>query len=119
MYFYLNVARRVPDPQNQNFFINDARRDRGIHSSYMGLLFERSQQIDPWLSPPPTWYQNAFPNAGYAITHDMFFEPDEVSADLEHILAENLASQCKLADLSLVAHRQQGWCHGCDAKKLG
>ena len=56
----------------------------------MRLLFEQDQEIDPWLSAPPTWYQNAFPNADYAITHDMFFEPDEVSADLEHILSEIL-----------------------------
>ncbi len=88
LYFYLHVVRRVPDPQKQNFFINDAPSDRGIHSSYMRMLFERSQLIDPVLSPPPRWYQNAFPNA--AISHDMFFKPDDVSTDLEHILAEIL-----------------------------
>jgi hypothetical protein len=62
----------------------------------MGMIFERSQQIDPLLSPPPSWYQNAFPKADHQITHDMFFDPEEVSADLERILAEILRRNTQL-----------------------
>jgi hypothetical protein len=58
------------------------------------MLFERSHEIDPWLSPPPRWSQNAFPNR--EISHDMFFEPDEVSADLERLLAEILRRNATL-----------------------
>src|SRR5215469_10104426 len=96
-YFYLHVVRRVPDPRKDNFFIADAPHDNGVHSSYMDMLFDRTAQIDPALSPKPDWYRNAFPCIrGQHVIQEMFFEPAEVICDLERILAEILRRNAQL-----------------------
>jgi hypothetical protein len=88
LYFYLHVVRRVPDPNKDNFFINDAPHNNGVHSSYMDLLFDRTVQIDPELSPKPDWYRNAFACTGQPFSEHNFFEPADVILDLQRILEE-------------------------------
>lgn len=90
LYFYLHVVRRVPDPNKDNFFITEAPRNNGVHSSYMDLLFDRTAQIDPALFPKPDWYRNAFVCAGEPLSQDSFFEPADVIRDLKHILEETM-----------------------------
>jgi len=92
-YFYLHVVRRVPDPSKDNFFITGAPHNNGVHSSYMDMLFERTE-IDPALSPKPDWYRNTFSSIGGQEV--AFFEPAEVIRDLERILAEILRRNAQL-----------------------
>ena len=88
LYFYLHVVRRVCDPNKDNFFITEAPHNNGVHSSYMDLLFDHTVQIDPALSRKPDWYRHAFVCTGEPFSQDNFFEPDNVTRDLEHILAK-------------------------------
>jgi hypothetical protein len=96
LYFYFHVVRRVPDPNKANFFITDAPHDRGVHSSYMDLLFDQTVQIDPALSPKPDWYRNVFSCTGQAVTQANFFEPAELIRDLERIMAEIMRRNAQL-----------------------
>jgi hypothetical protein len=96
LYFYFHVACPVPDPNKDNFLVSGAPRSSGVHSSYMEMLFARTTQIDPELSPELDWYAGAFMASGRPITHDNFFEPAKVIGDLERITAEVVARNAQL-----------------------
>jgi hypothetical protein len=96
LYFYFHAVRRVPDPNKDNFFVSDAPRCGGVHSSYMDMLFARTTQINPELSPKPNWYANAFMASGQPITQENFFEPSDIVRDLERITAEIMARNSQL-----------------------
>jgi hypothetical protein len=97
LYFYLHVVRRVADPNKDNFFVANAPGNAGVHSSFMDLLFDRTSQIDPELSPRPGWYRHAFACTGeQQLTQANFFEPAEILRDLDRIMGAIITRNAQL-----------------------
>jgi hypothetical protein len=94
--FYFHVARRVFDPNKDNFFISGAPGNTGVHSSPMEMLFTRTYHIDPELSARPDWYSQAFSCTGAPITSARFFEPADVIRDLAQITGAMLARNAQV-----------------------
>jgi hypothetical protein len=97
LYFYFHVARRVFDPNKNNFLISGAPLNTGVHSSIMEMFFTRIYNIVPELSARPDWYTQAFNCTGALITGAQFFEPADVIRDLERITGEMLTRHAQLA----------------------
>ena len=96
LYFYFHVARRVVDPNKENFLISGAPLNTGVHSSFMEMFFTRTYHIDPELSARPDWYTQAFSCTGVPIISAQFFEPADIIRDLERITGDMLARNAQL-----------------------
>ncbi len=95
-YFQFHAARRVPDPEKDNFFVLGEPEVIGIHSSYMEMMFSRPTQVNPELYPRPDWYTGAFHPSRSRVSQRHFFEPAQVLGDLERIAVKMLTREAEL-----------------------
>ncbi len=88
VYLSFSAARSVPDLAHDNCFISNAPRHSGIHSSHLRILMDAVAMYAKDLAAP-AWQRNAFSMAvpSNKLTHDHFFDPSAVLADLERMQA--------------------------------